>query len=105
METTHPREYKSPRRKLLRFLRDDRATMFIYEMSNGYELATTMDNQMAFDEALAKLLQEIKTSKSPSADNLHVFHQLMAQKKAIWMEGPLGWTSWVNKFEDFILQD
>lgn len=88
------------KRKLLRFLRDGRATMFIYEMQNGYELASVLDNQMAFDEALAKLMQEIQNSKNPSVDNLQVFHQLLEQKKAIWMEGPLGWTSWVNKFED-----
>ena len=55
---------------------------------------------MVFDEALAKLMQEIQNSKNPSVDNLQVFHQLLEQKKAIWMEGPLGWTSWVNKFED-----
>ncbi|XP_057851145.2 uncharacterized protein LOC131061466 [Cryptomeria japonica] len=88
------------KRKLLRFLRDGRATMFIYEMQNGYELASVLDNQMAFDEALAKLMQEIQNSKNPSVDNLQVFHQLLEQKKAIWMEGPIGWTSWVNKFED-----
>ena len=71
----------------------------------GYELASIMENQVAFDEALDKIMQEIKNSKDPSADNLHVFHQLLDQKKVIWMEGPLGWTTWINKFEDDSPQD
>ena len=51
--------------------------MFIYEMQNGYELASIIDNHVVFDEALAKLMQEIKNNKNPFADNLHVFHQLL----------------------------
>ena len=43
-------------RKLLRFLRDGHASMFIYEMKDGFEWTTIVDNHMAFDAVLGKLV-------------------------------------------------
>ena len=57
---------------------------------------------MAFDDALAKLMQDIKDNKNPKIDNLDDFSQLLGQKKVIWMEGLLGWTTWIDKFDDIL---
>ena len=76
--------------KLLRFLRDGHASMLIYAMKDGFEWANVVDNQIVFDEALEKLIQDITNNKGPSFDELEIFTQIMEWKKVVWMEGSLG---------------
>ena len=45
--------------KLLSFLKDGHASMFIYEMKHGYEWASIIEDKSAFDKALDKLIKEI----------------------------------------------
>ena len=47
------------RDKLLRFLKDGHAKMFIYEMKHGFEWARIIEDKNAFDKALDSLIEEI----------------------------------------------
>ncbi|XP_057860189.2 transcription factor MYB8-like [Cryptomeria japonica] len=91
------------REKLLRFLKDGHATMFIYEMKDGFEWARIAENHVAFDDALKKLIKELKDSRGPYFDKLEMFTQILDRKKVVWMEGPQGWTTWLEN-QDEILQ-
>ena len=42
--------------KLLRFLKDGDASMFIYKMKDGLAQANIVDDQLTFDVALNKLI-------------------------------------------------
>lgn len=54
------------RNKLLRFLKDGHATMFIYEMKDGYEWRRNMNNLSSFEEALKKLNHEVRINRELS---------------------------------------
>lgn len=67
--------------------------IFIYEMKNGYEWATIADDQAMFDDALKKMLQEIRDTRGSYFDKIELFYHVLDMKKVIWMEGDRGWTS------------
>ena len=51
--------------KLLRFLKDGHAEMFIYKMKHGNEWAGIIGDKNAFDKALDNLLEEIRHTSTP----------------------------------------
>lgn len=84
------------RGKLKRFLHNGHASMFIYEMKNGLQRASITDNQGAFDKDLQTLINEIKETRGPYFDQLHLFAHVLERKKVVWMEGDQGWISWID---------
>lgn len=78
--------------------------MFIYEMKDGFEWATIVDNQTAFDAALGKLVQDIRDNNGHRFDRLDMFSQILERKKVVWMEGSLGWTTWIENMDDVLHQ-
>ena len=71
------------RRKLERILHDGHATMFIYEMKNGLQWASIADNHDAFDNALKKLINEIRGTRGPFFDQLELFPHVLQRKKVV----------------------
>ncbi|XP_059076993.1 uncharacterized protein LOC131876187 [Cryptomeria japonica] len=88
------------RHKLLRFLKDGHATMFINEMKDGYDWRRNEDNLSSFEEALKKLNNEIKDNRKPSFAQVEMLTQIQSQKTIVWMEGPKGWVAWVEPHDD-----
>ena len=88
--------------KLKRFLHDGLATIFIYEMKHGLELASILDNQTAFGKALKELLKEIRENRGPFFDEHDFFAHTLERKKVVWMEGELGWTAWFDDHDDVL---
>ena len=83
--------------KLLRFLKDGHTVMFIYEMTHGYEMDSTLADKKAFDKALDSLIDEIRCTSAPFYDKLDMYAQCFDRMKVVWMEGVQGWMTW---FED-----
>ena len=88
--------------KLERFLRDGHATMFIYEMKHGLERASIIDDRAAFEEALKRLIKEMRDTRGPFSDRLEFFAHILERKKVVWMEGELGWTAWIDDRDDIL---
>lgn len=84
------------RDKVLRFLQDGSSTMFVYEMRCGYEWMRHAKNISLFKQALNKLTKEIKDNRGPSYHRMEMLIQLQERKKVVWMEGPAGWTTWME---------
>ncbi|XP_059065796.1 uncharacterized protein LOC131857363 [Cryptomeria japonica] len=91
------------RNKLLRFVKDGKATMFVHEMQNGYEWARIAENQTSFDKAVKKLIKDLQDSRPPPFNRIEMCSQILARKKVVWMEGEQGWTMWLED-RDEILQ-
>ena len=60
------------RDKLLRFLKNGHAEMFIYQMQHGYEQAGLLDDKTAFDIALDSLAEEVRCTGTPY-DKLNMY--------------------------------
>ncbi|XP_059067565.1 uncharacterized protein LOC131858359 [Cryptomeria japonica] len=88
--------------KLLMFLKDGHTTMFINEMKDGYVWRRNEDNLSSFEEALKKLNNKIKDSREPSYAQVEMLAQIQSQKTIVWMEGPQGWTTWVEPHDDIL---
>ncbi|XP_057845370.1 uncharacterized protein LOC131054791 isoform X1 [Cryptomeria japonica] len=83
------------RNKLLRFLKDGRATMSV-EMQDGYEWARLAENQTSFDKAVKKLIKDLRDNRHPPFNRIEMCSQILARKKVAWMEGEQGWTTWLE---------
>ncbi|XP_059064479.1 uncharacterized protein LOC131856642 [Cryptomeria japonica] len=88
------------RKKLKRFLKAGQATFYYYELKNGYMWRRTLEDLRAFESACNKLKEEIRKSANMRMDEIALLSQVQAHKSIIWMEGPLGWTAWVDNFWD-----
>jgi hypothetical protein len=84
------------REKLVRFLRDGHGEMFIYEMQHGYELGSIIEDKNALDKAIDRMVEEIAHTCSSPYYMLGMYAQCMDRKKVVWMEGPQGWTTWLE---------
>ena len=90
------------RNKLMRFLKDGHAGMFIYEMKYGYEMANILEDKNAFEKALGSLAKEVRRIGTPSYDKMDMYAQCLERKKVIWMEGAQGWMTWLEDRDDVL---
>ncbi|XP_059064196.1 uncharacterized protein LOC131856424 [Cryptomeria japonica] len=90
------------RKKLERFLKTGHASFYYYELKNGYLWRRTLEDLHAFDQACDKLRKEIRKNANPKMEELSLLSQVQAHKNIIWMEGPQGWTAWVDDFYDIL---
>ncbi|XP_059074828.1 uncharacterized protein LOC131874899 [Cryptomeria japonica] len=90
------------REKLIRFLKMGHSTMFVFEMKDGYDYRNHMNNMVFFNKTVKKLHKEITKNKNATDDQIKMIAQIQVNKSIAWMEGPLGWTAWVDQFEDLL---
>ncbi|XP_057829859.1 uncharacterized protein LOC131040918 [Cryptomeria japonica] len=90
------------RKKLERFLKTGHASFYYYELKNGYLWWRSLEDLHAFDQACDKLRKEIRKNANPRMEELSLLSQVQAHKNIIWMEGPQGWTAWVDDFYDIL---
>ncbi|XP_059068323.1 uncharacterized protein LOC131858872 [Cryptomeria japonica] len=90
------------RNKLRRFLRDGHATMFVYELKGGLDWRRNFDDLSSFEHALRMLNNEIRDNRQPSAEHLEMLSQIQDRKNIVWMEGPQGWTAWVEHYNNIL---
>ena len=90
------------RDKLRRFLQDGHATFFYYELKHGYQWRRTLDDLQAFEQACNRLNKEICKKVKVSKEELFRSMQIQERKSIVWMEGPLGWTTWVVNYYDVL---
>ncbi|XP_059069967.1 uncharacterized protein LOC131859829 [Cryptomeria japonica] len=90
------------RKKLERFLKTGHTSFYYYELKNGYLWRRTLEDLHAFDQACDKLRKEIRKNANPRMEELSLLSQVQAHKNIIWMEGPQGWTAWVDDFYDIL---
>ena len=76
--------------------------MFIYEMKDGSEWSSIDDNQTTFDVAPGKLIQDIRDNNGLRFDKLHIYTHILEPKKVVWIEGALGWTTWIDNLDNVL---
>ncbi|XP_057827373.2 uncharacterized protein LOC131038833 [Cryptomeria japonica] len=86
--------------KFLRFLKERQAKMFVHELENGYKWRQAAKEHKSIDLALESLGIEIGKTKDPVMEHIQMLSQLLEGKQELWMEGPLGWTTWMEAFQD-----
>ncbi|GLJ33985.1 hypothetical protein SUGI_0683500 [Cryptomeria japonica] len=88
--------------KLSRFLKMGHSAMFVFEMKDGYNYRNHMNNMVLFNKTVKKLHKEIVKNKNATDDQIKMIAQIQANKSIAWMEGPLGWTAWMEQYEDLL---
>ena len=88
--------------KLRRFLQDGHATFFFYELEHGYQWRRTMDDLQAFEQACIRLNKEIRKNFNARKEELFMSTQIQERKNIVWMEGSLGWTTWMDVHYDVL---
>ncbi|XP_057840597.2 uncharacterized protein LOC131050442 [Cryptomeria japonica] len=89
--------------KFKRLLRDGHATFFTNEVKNGYFWRLHLDNIRNFNLTFDRICKEIKRNpQCTTGEMLYMRKQIQDQKNLVWMEGALGWTAWVDSFEDVL---
>ncbi|XP_059064555.1 uncharacterized protein LOC131856693 [Cryptomeria japonica] len=89
--------------KFKRLLRDGHATFFTNEVKNGYFWRLYLDNIRNFNLTFDRICKEIKRNpQCTTGEMLYMRKQIQDQKNLVWMEGALGWTAWVDSFEDVL---
>ena len=78
------------REKLRRFLHD------------GYQWHRTLDDLQVFTHACNRLTKEIKEKGHARKEELFMLMHIQEHKRIVWMEGPLGWTAWVDTPYDIL---
>ena len=88
--------------KLSRFLKDGKASFFVQDLKFGYQWRRTMDNLWMFEHTCWKLIQTIKRNHNARKEDIYMLSQIQEHKTIVWMEGPLGWTTWVDLYCDIL---
>ena len=88
--------------KLKKFLKDGYATFFIYELKHGLFWEKALDDFQMFEGACNCLNHEIRKRKNIDIEELCILNEIQSKKNIVWMEGPLGWTTWVDLYEDIL---
>ncbi|XP_057819421.2 uncharacterized protein LOC131032462 [Cryptomeria japonica] len=89
--------------KFKRLLRDGHATFFTNEVKNGYFWRLHLDNIRNFNLTFDRICKEIKRNpQCTTGEMLYMWKQIQDQKNLVSMEGALGWTAWVDSFEDVL---
>ncbi|GLJ09112.1 hypothetical protein SUGI_0102040 [Cryptomeria japonica] len=89
--------------KFRRFLEDGQATLFFYELNYGFQWRRTLDNLRVFEHTCQKLSQAIRKNHNTKQEQILMLSQNQDQKTIVWMEGPLGWSAWVDIHLDLLL--
>lgn len=55
-----------------------------------------MDNFVNFEATLKKLTNEVNKNKNATGHQISMLAQIQEKKNIVWMEGPRGWTAWVE---------
>jgi hypothetical protein len=90
------------RDKMRRFLCDGRATFYYYELKHGYQWRRTLDDFRIFELLCNQLNKEVRDKENPRKEELAMLMQIQEHKSIVWMEGPLGWMTWVDIHHDVL---
>ncbi|XP_059064589.1 uncharacterized protein LOC131856711 [Cryptomeria japonica] len=88
--------------KLRKFLKDGQATFFLYELKYGYQWRRSLDDLRIFESTCWRLNQVIKRNQISRKEETFMLAQIQERKNIVWMEGPQGWTAWVDTFFDVL---
>ena len=81
---------------LKRFLEDGQVTFLYNDLKHGYQWGRTLEDLHAFDQACKGLNREIMKNINARKEELLILTQIQEHKNIVWMEGPLGWTTWID---------
>ena len=90
------------RDKMRRFLCDGRATFYYYELKHGYQWRRTLDDFRIFELLCNQLNKEVRDKENPRKEEFAMLMQIQEHKSIVWMEGPLGWMTWVDIHHDVL---
>ena len=90
--------------KMRRFLHDGHATFYYYEFKHGYQWRRTLDDFHIFEQVCSKLNKEIRENGMARKEELFMLTQIQEHKSIVSMEGPLGWTAWIDIHYDVLSQ-
>ncbi|XP_059067540.1 uncharacterized protein LOC131858343 [Cryptomeria japonica] len=88
--------------KLRKFLKDGQSTFFLYELKYGYQWHRSLDDLRIFESTCWRLNQVIKRNQISRKEETFMLAQIQERKNIVWMEGPQGWTAWVDTFPDVL---
>ncbi|XP_057873664.2 uncharacterized protein LOC131079670 [Cryptomeria japonica] len=88
--------------KLRRFLKDGHAIVFVYELKHGHEWRRNFDDLQMFERTCKRPNQEIRKNINSRENEIFMLTQIRECKIIVWMEGPLGWTAWVDTHYDVL---
>ena len=88
--------------KLRRLLKDGQAKFFFYELKYGYQWRRTLDDLRIFENTCWRLNQVIRRNQNSRKQEFFMLAQFQERKDIVWMEGPLGWTAWVDSYPDIL---
>jgi hypothetical protein len=89
--------------KFKRLLKDGYATFFANELKDGHIWRQHLDNVKLFNQTIQAIRKEIKrTPQSFTSDMIYMRKQIQDKKNLVWMEGNLGWTTWMDTYVDVL---
>ncbi|XP_059063708.1 uncharacterized protein LOC131856250 [Cryptomeria japonica] len=92
------------RRKFDRILQDGDAHVFTWEVSHGFSWTKTIEDKSPFEEGLNNFIRELRSHDRclhapdiPIATLVvHLYvDPILWGRELRWVEGPLGWTTWI----------
>ena len=94
---------KTNKSKFKRLLKDGHATFFANEVKNGHLWRQHLDNIHIFNQTIKLISKEVKRAPhSFISEMIYMLKQIQDQKNLVWIEGSMGWTTWMDTFEDVL---